>query len=1048
MVAQPKKDFITSRLILLPLLAGLLANCTLAASDRQTLAGHVPGIVSQLQPAGRLEGSQRLKLAIGMASRDEEGLDSFIRELYDPASPNYHHYLSPEQFTARFGPAEQDYQALTDYAKASGLNITRQYPNRVVLDVEGAVADIEKALQVTLRTYQHPTEARVFYAPDVEPSIPLGIPVLHIEGLNNYTLPHPRHARHASDVFPKVGSAPDGQLWGNDFRYAYAPGATLTGAGQNLGLLEFEGYYAQDIIDYEDAIGMSAGNRPQMEIVSLDGGATPSDGGDNGEECSIDIEMAASIAPGLSKIYVFEDGAGIFDDVFESMVSHTDVLQFSCSWGGSTNADPTSEVLFKEMAAQGQSFFNASGDSGAFVGAVEFPSDSPNITQVGGTTLIDGSAPSYPWESEVVWNWGVDAQDSYNSTGASGGGISTYYHIPSWQTNISMTANLGSTTWRNIPDVSANADNCYIYSDNGQQESGWGGTSCAAPLWAGFTALVNQQAAATKMTPVGFLNPALYTLASRSNHASYFHDITSGTNTWTNSPNKFHAVAGYDLCCGLGTMNGMSLIDALAASSQPQIGSLQVTISPVAAITNGAQWRVDGGTNNDSGAIVAGLSAGSHTVSFTSISGWNTPPNRAVTIQNNETATTTGTYSQSADLILITNGDGTISHTAWPVALVIGKSYTATAVPKSGNIFSNWMGGTNQPYSVLSSSAGYTFVMRQGLALEANFETNVFLAAQGTYRGLFAPASSPRQQTDSGAFLFSLTSGGAVSGHLDLAGQIVPLSGKIGPDGTGSIVSKPANAEPSLTTTLQIDFAGQSVSGTVSNSVFIAGLNGCRDGFSSAREATNLQGRYTFVIPGTNDPAVGPLGTSCATVKVDSLGNITLAGFLADGTSISQSSVVSQGGNWPLYVNLYGGKGSLWGWNYFSANHALMAPAALSWINATNSAKTAAYRSGFTNQAASLAGGFYAPAQTLPPGLAVTLEDGNFTLTLTNWSRNTNKLTLATNRTTGAISGSFANPVAPKQTLTFHGVIQQDETNAQGYFSATNQSGTFLLQNP
>jgi hypothetical protein len=120
----------------------------------------------------------------------------------------------------------------------------------------------------------------------------------------------------------------------------------------------------------------------------------------------------------------------------------------------------------------------------------------------------------------------------------------------------------------------------------------------------------------------------------------------------------------------------------------------------------------------------------------------------------------------------------------------------------------------------------------------------------------------------------------------------------------------------------------------------------------------------------------------------------------------------------------------------------------LSWINATNSAKTAAYRSGFTNQAASLAGGFYAPTQTLPPGLAVTLEGGDFTLTLTNWSRNTNKLTLATNRTTGAISGSFANPVAPKQTLTFHGVIQQDETNAQGYFSATNQSGIFLLQNP
>ena len=95
---------------------------------------------------------------------------------------------------------------------------------------------------------------------------------------------------------------------------------------------------------------------------------------------------------------------GPFDDIFESMVSYTNVLQFSCSWGGSTAKDPTSEVLFKQMAAQGQSFFNASGDDGAFVGAVEFPSDSPSITQVGGTTMTDGGAPSYPWESEVVWD--------------------------------------------------------------------------------------------------------------------------------------------------------------------------------------------------------------------------------------------------------------------------------------------------------------------------------------------------------------------------------------------------------------------------------------------------------------------------------------------------------------------------------------------------------------------------------------------------------------------------------------------------------------------
>ncbi len=512
-----------------------------------------------------------MKLAIGLAPRDEPGLDAFIQELYDPASTNYRHYLAPEQFTERFGPSEQDYKTLIAYAKASRLNVTRQYSNRVVLDVEGAVTDIEKTLHITMRTYQHPNETRTFFAPDADPSFDLGVRLLHIGGLDNYTRPHPKHKRHPLNPSAKAtpkGSAPDGQLWGNDFRDAYVPGTTLTGAGQSLGLLEFEGYYPKDITDYENAIGMSAANRPQLVIVSLDGGATPQDGGDNGEECSLDIELAVAMAPGLSSIYVFEDGSaltsnGPFDDIFESMVTNTSVLQFSCSWGGSTAQDPTSEVLFKQMAAQGQSFYDASGDGGAFVGPVEFPSDSPSITQVGGTTMTDGSGPSHPWESEVVWDPESGPNVSAEDAASSSGGISTYYAIPSWQTNISMKANLGSTNWRNTPDVAANADNCYIYSDDGEASGGWGGTSCAAPLWAGLTALMNQQAAATGVAPVGFLNPTLYALASGPNYANFFHDITSGNNTWRESPTQFYAVPGYDLCTGLGTINGTNLINAV-----------------------------------------------------------------------------------------------------------------------------------------------------------------------------------------------------------------------------------------------------------------------------------------------------------------------------------------------------------------------------------------------------------------------------------------------------------------------------------------------------
>ena len=144
------------------------------------------------------------------------------------------------------------------------------------------------------------------------------------------------------------------------------------------------------------------------------------------------------------------------------------------------------------------------------IGNIQFPSDSPSITQVGGTTLTNGSAPSYQWKSEVVWAWSSGPNVSARSATSSSGGVSTYYAMPSWQSNISMTASQGSTTMRNFPDVAANADNCYLYYNNGTTAGGWGGTSFAAPLWAGYTALINQQAAANGRPPVGFLNPALY----------------------------------------------------------------------------------------------------------------------------------------------------------------------------------------------------------------------------------------------------------------------------------------------------------------------------------------------------------------------------------------------------------------------------------------------------------------------------------------------------------------------------------------------------------
>src|ERR1035437_6021329 len=337
------------------------------------------------------------------------------------------------------------------------------------------------------------------------------------------------------------------------------------------GLVQFDGYYSNDITNYENLLPGSP--RVPIQTVLLDGfNGVPTTGANSGNiEVSLDIEMAISMAPGLSNIVVFEGnpatGSFIPNDVLNNKAARNMIKNLRCSWGWSGGPDATTETIFKQMAAQGQSFSNASGDSDAFTaGQVDSsgfsgsPSSSPNITQVGGTTLtMNGTGASYA--SETVWNWGISRGSSYDSVGGSGG-ISSSYAIPGWQQGVSMLANGGSTTQRNIPDVALTADNVYVIYANGSSGN-FGGTSCAAPLWAGFMALVNQQAAAAGKPAVGFINPTIYEIANESIYNSAFHDTTTGNNTSSASPNAFYAGPGYDLCTGIGTPNGTNLINAL-----------------------------------------------------------------------------------------------------------------------------------------------------------------------------------------------------------------------------------------------------------------------------------------------------------------------------------------------------------------------------------------------------------------------------------------------------------------------------------------------------
>jgi subtilase family serine protease len=549
----------------------------MSAAERQLLHGHVPELAVRLRPIGRVAASKRLDLVLGLPLRNQEALATLLQQIYDPASANFRHYLSAPQFAEMFGPTEQEYQSLIDYARSNGFSVAGTHPNRTLLEVNASVGDIESAFHVTMRVYQHPTEARTFYAPDREPSLDFAIPVLHISGLDNHAPPQSNFRVERRDKrgkgTPNIGSGPAGEYMGPDFRAAYAPGVTLDGSGQTVGLLQFDGYFASDITAYEALNGLP--NVPLQNILLNGFDGTPSA---DTTEISLDIEVVIAMAPGISKVYVYEGTS--LDTMLNRMATDNLSRQLSTSWSQGGGYDGSAEQVFRQFAAQGQSFSSASGDSGARAGPASAPEDSTNITVVGGTVLTT-SGPGGSWVSESAWNGG-------------GGGVSATFAIPWWQKGLDISHNQGSATMRNVPDVALTASGVYFIANNGTNAGSVGGTSVASPLWAGFMALVNQQAALIGKPPVGFINPALYSIGG-----SAFHDITTGNNTNSASPSAFSAVPGYDLCTGWGTPNGSNLINALVnfgvdvwvqlGNSDPGDGTYDHPYNTLARGVNGVQ---------------------------------------------------------------------------------------------------------------------------------------------------------------------------------------------------------------------------------------------------------------------------------------------------------------------------------------------------------------------------------------------------------------------------------------------------------------------------
>jgi kumamolisin len=678
------------------------------AQAESVLTRHVrEGVADgQAKLVGQLPATQTLHFDIVLPLRDRAGLQSLLRQQYDPASPLYQQFITPQEVTERFGPSQEDWETLVAFAQASGFEIVGGTRDGRDLQLIGTVANIEKAFHVVLGVYQDPTENRTFYSPDREPTVNLPFPLWHITGLDNNSKPHPLYVKKsdyakAHGIDPETivsnattGSGPSSSFLGSDMRAAYYEGTALTGSGQTLGLFEFLGTDLADLTTYYKNVSQTEPYTPTL--ISTGGYSTSctESGGCDDTEQTLDMTQAMGMAPGTTMLYMYVCGnaESISDtDCISAMVSTTDAplsKQISCSWGW-TPADPsTLDPYFEQMATQGQNFFAAAGDSQAWSSSNEaWPADDANIVSVGGTDLTTTKAAG-PWASETAW---VD----------SGGGISPdSIPIPSWQqlAGVITSSNKGSTTLRNGPDVSANANfTFYVCADQTTCTANeYGGTSFAAPMWAGYLALANQQAAANGKT-IGFINPIIYPAALGSSYATLFHDITSG------SCGTYSAITGYDLCTGWGSPNTTGLINLLAPSSS---GSFTLSASPSSlTITQGGN-----GTSTITVTDVGGFT-GSVTLAASGLPSGVTAqfsPNpttstSTLTLTASATATTgtstvtitgtSGSLQASTTLTLTVNASGTANFTigASPSSLTItqGSNGTSAITITSQNSFSS-----------------------------------------------------------------------------------------------------------------------------------------------------------------------------------------------------------------------------------------------------------------------------------------------------------------------------------------------------------------------
>ncbi len=641
------------------------------------------------------EADALLEIEVGLRMRDLAGLQLRVHR---------GEKIPPAELAATYQPAAADYKAVTDWLVGEGLTIVRTDPGRVGVFARGTVRQLAAAFQVTFaRVAFHGSE----YTSAVSaPSLPgsLAGAVLGINGLQ----PQLRAHKHLvpGPVPLSTSTTTAVPYWPRDILGAYGGGGLAqTGAGQTIGIIIDSFPADSDLTSFWTTTGVNQ-SLANIEEVQVGSGALPAP---SGEE-TLDVEWASGIAPGAKvRVYATADlSSSSLDEAYAQVCSEVaggsqpNLNQLSMSYGTDEATEATSgqiqldEQYFSELAALGVAVFASSGDAGSSpnfannppnfnyptgTSSVEYPSSSPNVTAVGGTSLVLASTGSIM--SETAWNSTFTSSPGVQTHGATGGGISLEFARPAWQTG----AGVPTGTARLVPDIAAAgdpADGGLIVLNGAQLK--YGGTSWSSPTWAGFCALLNQARASSSQGPIGLLAPNLYPLLGTGS----FRDITTGNN------GAFSAGVGYDECTGIGVPNLPALLVAL-------------TSAPPSLVASPVGLTVSAGQN----AVFTGLARGFPMPNFQwqfSTNGGSTWTN--LSDGNSITGSTTGTltlvglttgYSGQQFRLVATNSSGTT--TSAPVTLTVLPQPFVTAMA-AGNNFSLFVKSDGSLWATGGNNAG------------------------------------------------------------------------------------------------------------------------------------------------------------------------------------------------------------------------------------------------------------------------------------------------------------------------------------------------------